>query len=123
MIDHITLRVSNIEQVLTFYRAVLPALEYTLKFDHTFGTVRVIGFGKGSTIDTWFTNDLPQGGPLHIAWTAASKEQVNDFYRRALEAGGKDNGAPGLRPEYHAQYYGAFVIDPHGNNIEAVCHN
>ncbi|MCB1987260.1 MAG: VOC family protein, partial [Burkholderiaceae bacterium] len=59
---------------------------------------------------------------LHLAFTAESRQQVHAFHRAALAAGGKDNGAPGLRPEYHAHYYGAFVIDPEGNNVEAVCH-
>ena len=57
----------------------------------------------------------------HLAWRATTRSQVDAFYRAAMEAGGKDNGAPGLRPDYHAHYYGAFVIDPEGNNIEAVC--
>lgn len=59
---------------------------------------------------------------LHLAFTAESRGQVDDFYRAALEAGGEDNGAPGLRPQYHANYYAAFVIGPDGHNIEAVCH-
>lgn len=59
---------------------------------------------------------------LHLAFTAKTRQQVDAFYRAALEAGGKDNGAPGLRPNYHANYYAAFVIDPDGHNIEAVCH-
>lgn len=60
--------------------------------------------------------------PLHLAFRAESRQQVDDFYRAALEAGGKDNGAPGLRPHYHANYYAAFVIGPDGHNVEAVCH-
>jgi predicted lactoylglutathione lyase len=59
---------------------------------------------------------------LHLAFRANNRQQVDDFYRGALEAGGKDNGAPGLRPEYHANYYAAFVVDPDGHNIELVCH-
>ena len=59
---------------------------------------------------------------LHLAFTAENRRQVDDFYRAALEAGAKDNGAPGLRPRYHANYYAAFVIGPDGHNIEAVCH-
>ena len=60
--------------------------------------------------------------PLHLAFKAGSRRQVDDFYRAALAAGGRDNGAPGLRPQYHANYYAAFVIGPDGHNIEAVCH-
>lgn len=59
---------------------------------------------------------------MHFAFVAASRAQVVEFYQAALKAGGKDNGAPGLRPHYHASYYGEFVLDPDGNNIEAVCH-
>ena len=59
---------------------------------------------------------------LHLAFVAENREQVDAFHRAALEAGGKDNGAPGPRPQYHASYYAAFVIDPDGHNIEAVCH-
>ena len=69
----------------------------------------------------------PHGGPpattgCHLAWRAATRAQVDAFYAAAIAAGGKDNGAPGLRPDYHPHYYGAFVIDPEGNNVEAVCH-
>jgi predicted lactoylglutathione lyase len=60
---------------------------------------------------------------VHFAFSATSRDEVVAFHRAALAAGGKDNGAPGLRPHYHANYYGAFVIDPDGNNIEAVCHS
>jgi predicted lactoylglutathione lyase len=61
-------------------------------------------------------------GPLHLANTAETRSQVDDFYRRAMAAGGRDNGPPGLRPQYHPHYYGAFVIGPDGHNVEAVCH-
>jgi len=76
----------------------------------------------------WFIDGpSPYGGPAvtsgcHLAWRASSRAQVDAFYQAAMAAGGKDNGAPGLRTDYHPNYYGAFVIDPEGNNIEAVCH-
>ena len=82
----------------------------------------------GKKADVWFIDGpSPYGGPpattvCHLAWKAQTRAQVDAFYAAAIAAGGKDNGAPGLRPEYHAHYYGAFVIDPEGNNIEAVCH-
>jgi catechol 2,3-dioxygenase-like lactoylglutathione lyase family enzyme len=120
MIDHVTLRVKDIEKTLTFYSAALKPLAYSLLFDKTFGEVRVLGFGKGKKLDTWFTTDRPVSGPTHICWKADSKEQVDKFYKAALAAGGKDNGAPGFRPEYHEKYYGTFVLDPDGNNAEAV---
>jgi predicted lactoylglutathione lyase len=62
------------------------------------------------------------GSPGHVAFSAASRKVVDGFYRAAMAAGGKDNGPPGLRPHYHANYYGAFVLDPDGHNVEAVCH-
>ena len=64
----------------------------------------------------------PKSGPMHVAFVAPSRAAVDVFYAAAMKAGGKDNGPPGLRPEYHANYYGAFVFDPDGNNAEAVCH-
>jgi catechol 2,3-dioxygenase-like lactoylglutathione lyase family enzyme len=77
--------------------------------------------GKGdASLCLYQAGDKP--APLHLAFTAANRQQVEAFYRAALEAGGKDNGAPGLRPQYHANYYAAFVIGPDGHNIEAVCH-
>lgn len=124
MLDHITFRVSDIKKAEAFYTAALKPLGYSLSFDQTFDdSVRVIGFGKGGKIDTWFTADKPVSGPAHISWKAESKEQVDEFYKAALAAGGKDNGAPGIRTEYHENYYGAFVLDPDGNNVEAVFGN
>ncbi len=124
MLDHITFRVSDIQKTEAFYSAVLKPLGYTLSYDHTFDdNVRVIGFGKDGKIDSWFTAGTPVSGPAHISWKADSKEQVDEFHKVALVAGGKDNGAPGIRTEYHANYYGAFVLDPDGNNIEAVFGN
>jgi len=70
----------------------------------------------------WIGNGKKPVGGLHVAFTAHSRSQVDTFYQAALTAGGRDNGAPGLRPHYHPNYYGAFVFDPDGNNIEAVCH-
>ena len=70
----------------------------------------------------WIGEGEPLAGHVHVAFVAPSRAGVDAFYRAALAAGGKDNGKPGLRPQYHANYYGAFVLDPDGNNIEAVCH-
>ncbi len=123
MIDHITIRVKNIDTVVAFYSEALKPLGYSLDFDKNFDSVRVVGFGKNGKIDTWFTTDTPCSGPLHIAWKAESRKEVDDFYGAGIKAGGKDNGVPGIRPEYHENYYGAFLIDPEGNNIEAVFGN
>jgi len=123
MIDHMTFRAKDIEKSKTFYEAALAPLGYKLAFDGVHDGVRIIGFGYNGKIDTWLMDVKPTTGHTHLAWAAQSKEQVDQFYQAALKAGGKDNGAPGLRPHYHANYYGAFVLDPDGNNIEAVCHN
>lgn len=124
MLDHITFRVSDIDKTDAFYSAALKPLGYSRTFDQTFDdNVRVIGFGKSGKTDTWFTTDKPASGAAHIAWKANSREEVDQFYKAALAAGGKDNGAPGVRTEYHENYYGAFVFDPDGNNVEAVFGN
>ena len=123
MIDHITIRVSNIEVTKSFYTSALQPLGYTLTTDMEIDGVRIIGFGKDGKNSTWFTTDKPVSGPTHFAWMANSQEEVNKFYEQAIKAGGEENGLPGLRPEYHENYYCAFVIDPDGNNIEAVFRN
>jgi catechol 2,3-dioxygenase-like lactoylglutathione lyase family enzyme len=134
MIDHMTFRVSDIARSKAFYVAALAPLGYALRFEQQFDGVNVLGFGQTATtpahvakIDTWLLDGpSPHGAPIttgcHLAWSAPSRAAVDAFHAAALAAGGSDNGAPGLRPHYHADYYGAFVIDPDGNNIEAVCH-
>ena len=78
---------------------------------------------QGGRFDTWFV-EAPAGpsGPTHLAWRASTRAAVDAFYQAAIASGGRDNGPPGLRPHYHPNYYGAFVLDPDGNNVEAVCH-
>lgn len=119
MIDHVTLRTSNLEATKEFYLKALEPLGYKLLHDDA----EFFGLGKDNRIDTWFTTNQTNGGPVHIAWKAASEEEVDAFHKAALEAGGKDNGVPGIRSEYHENYYGAFVIGPDDNNIEAVFGN
>ena len=80
------------------------------------------GLGNDGKPDLWLSERGEPSGPMHIAITAPDRETVDAFYAAALQAGGTDNGAPGPRPEYHEAYYGAFVLDPDGNNVEAVCH-
>jgi catechol 2,3-dioxygenase-like lactoylglutathione lyase family enzyme len=129
MLDHMTFRVADIARTRAFYTAALAPLGYTLKFDATHAGVHILGYGVGGQIDTWFVDGpSPWGGPpattgCHLAWHAPDRAAVDAFHRAALAAGGRDNGAPGLRAEYHANYYGAFVIDPDANNVEAVCHD
>ena len=128
MIDHFTLRVRDLAATRAFYGAALAPLGYRLAYDRVHDGVGVIGFafdvpGQGPRIDTWFVDHVePVSGPTHLCWRAATRAEVDAFHAAALGAGGVDNGAPGLRAHYHPNYYGAFVLDPDGNNVEAVCH-
>ena len=119
MLDHVTIRVQDLNVTKDFYSKALAPLGYSVLH----GDDQFIGFGKDGKADTWFTIDKSKSGPVHISWKVDSKEIVDEFYKAALAAGGKDNGAPGTRAEYHDDYYGAFVLDPDGNNIEAVFGN
>jgi len=117
MFDHIGFHVSDFPKSKAFFLKALEPL----------GVAMVNGgegwalIGKGGKPQFWFGvfGDAP--GPIHLAFAAENREQVRRFHAAALAAGGKDNGAPGLRPEYHEHYYAAFVIGPDGHNIEAVC--
>jgi predicted lactoylglutathione lyase len=116
MIDHFNLPVSDIRESKLFYEGVLAALGYSFLL----ADGDAIGFGKecwnfGITLTTAPIN------ALHVAFTAGNRNAVDDFYRRALELGAQDNGAPGLRSQYDPNYYAAFVIDRDGHNVEAVC--
>lgn len=126
MIDHTGLTVGDPEKSRRFYEAALAPLGYRVLMEvptqFTGGAV-VLGFGVPPKPDFWVHEGTPQKPPLHVAFRAESRAQVDEFYKAALAAGGKDNGPPGLRPQYHKDYYGAFVLDPDGHNIEAVCHD
>jgi catechol 2,3-dioxygenase-like lactoylglutathione lyase family enzyme len=123
MIDHMTFRVRDIAATRAFYSQALAPLGYALAFDGAHDGINMLGYEKAGKIDTWFIdNTVPVSGPTHIAWAAARRAEVDAFYAAAMAAGGKDNGPPGLRAHFHPNYYGAFVIDPDGNNVEAVCH-
>lgn len=124
MIDHAGIGVSSWERSKAFYDAALAPLGaellYIVPEEHT-GGAKVGGYGRERPV--FWLHEQADGGPgRHYAFTATSRAQVDAFYRAALGAGGRDNGAPGLRPHYHEHYYGAFVLDPDGNNVEAVCH-
>ena len=124
MIDHTGITVTEFEAAKEYYdRAFAPlnaSLLYMVPFEYTDG-VKAGGYGRDRPT-FWISEGEAQNPPLHIAVTAESRDQVDAFHAAALAAGGRDNGAPGLRPHYHENYYGAFVLDPDGNNIEAVCH-
>lgn len=126
MLDHTGLTVSDFARSKDFYAKVLAALGYEVRKEFPGGAGFGVPAGYGKSLDPagefWIIQGEPYKG-LHIAFSAESRAHVDAFYRAALAAGGRDNGAPGLRPQYHADYYAAFVHDPDGYNIEAVCHN
>jgi catechol 2,3-dioxygenase-like lactoylglutathione lyase family enzyme len=117
MFDHIQLKAKDLESSKRFYSAALAPLGFTLEYDAD----GMLGFGPKGSPALWLSEGEAHG-PVHIAFTAKDRAAVRAFYAAAVPAGGKDNGAPGLRPQYHSNYYGGFVKDPDCNNIEAVCH-
>ena len=119
MFDHVGLAVANLERSRAFYSAALAALGVRSLMEFP----NAIGFGVEQP-QFWIMQGEPAPGRprAHVAFHAATRLEVDTFHRAALDAGGIDNGAPGLRPDYHENYYGAFVLDPDGHNIEAVCH-
>ena len=125
MIDHMGINVTNLEKAKLFYQKTLAPLGYEVLAEYpasVTGNVAVVGLGVKPKPDFWITQGSTGKPPLHVAFRAKTKIEVDEFYKEAISAGGKDNGRPGLRPHYHANYYGAFILDPDGNNIEAVCH-
>lgn len=125
MIDHTGVVVSDFAKSRAFYTAALAALGFIKNMEvpaSVTGHADMAGFGPPEKPEFWISNGTPNQPPLHIAFRADSRSQVDAYYKAALAAGGRDNGAPGLRPHYHPNYYGAFVLDPDGHNIEAVCH-
>jgi catechol 2,3-dioxygenase-like lactoylglutathione lyase family enzyme len=124
VIDHIGFAVSNVERSKTFYVDALKPLGIGMVMDVTAeqtGAEAHAGFGKDNKAFFWIGGGGKPKGGTHVAFTAPTRADVDSFYRAALAAGGRDNGPPGLRPHYHPNHYGAFVLDPDGNNIEAVC--
>lgn len=125
MIDHTGVSVSNFQRSKEFYIKALAPLGYKLLAEIPAAvtkSVDVAGFGEPPKPDFWINEGEPQRPHVHIAFRASSKQQVDDFYAAAIAAGGKDNGKPGPRPHYHENYYGGFVLDLDGHNIEAVFH-
>src|SRR5258708_36522996 len=110
MIDHTGVNVSNFARSKAFYAAALAPLGYSVLME--FGDAA--GFGVAPKPDFWIGEGTPNVPPIHVAFRAEARAQVDAFYHAGLATGGKDNGAPGLRPHYHANYYGAFVLDPDG---------
>ena len=116
MIDHTAVNVSDQEAAKSFYTQALQPLGYALAFEMG----QFMGFADANGMDLGVVRRDPVGG-AHVAFKCADHASVDAFYEAAMAAGGKDNGAPGLRAHYHEHYYGAFVLDADGNNIEAVC--
>ena len=117
MIDHVNIGVADVATSRAFYERALAPLGYAVLMDSPWG----VGLGRDGKPDL-FVSNRPPSGPLHLAIAADDRAGVEAFHAAALAAGGTDNGAPGLRPQYHPSYYGAFVLDPDGNNVEAVFH-
>jgi catechol 2,3-dioxygenase-like lactoylglutathione lyase family enzyme len=125
MIDHTGVSVSDYAKSKHFYVAALKPLGYQLLMEldpADTGGYEGAGFGEPQQPDFWIGKGTPNEPRVHVAFRASSKAVVDAFYSAALAAGGRDNGAPGPRPQYHPGYYGAFVLDPDGHNIEAVFH-
>jgi catechol 2,3-dioxygenase-like lactoylglutathione lyase family enzyme len=118
VIDHTGLTVADVASSKAFYRAALGPLGYALIMEWE----QYAGFGVPPKPDFWIGQGKPNVPPIHVAFRAQNRKEVDAFYKAAMAAGGRDNGPPGLRPHYHENYYGAFVLDPDGHNVEAVCH-
>lgn len=118
MLDHVSLPVSDLGRSKRFYAEALAPLGYELIMEHH---ISGAGFGRSGKPDFWIRQGVPSSA-VHVAFAAADRATVDAFHEAAVVAGGHDNGGAGIRPEYHSTYYGAFVLDPDGNNIEAVCH-
>ena len=117
MLDHVTLNVSNAAKAKQFYTKALQPLGYSLSKEYDGG----FDIGVDGESSIW-AQQAKVERPAHLSIRAEDREQVDAFYRSALAAGGKDNGKPGIREKYASDYYAAFVLDPDGNNVEAVCH-
>jgi catechol 2,3-dioxygenase-like lactoylglutathione lyase family enzyme len=119
MFDHLGFAVADFAASRAFYAAALAPLgiDVAMEFDGR------AGLGRDGRPQLWFGQGEKPAGRLHLAFDAGTREAVRAFHAAALKAGAEDNGAPGLRPHYHPNYYGAFVIDLNGHNIEAVCHS
>ena len=120
ILDHLTLGVSDLERSRAFYEAALRPLG--IGQAHTHETLPGVAFGPEGLEDFIISPAYPVGAPVHVALAADSRAQVDGFHAAGLAAGGRDNGGPGIRPAYSESYYGAFLLDPDGHNVEAVFH-
>jgi catechol 2,3-dioxygenase-like lactoylglutathione lyase family enzyme len=125
MIDHTGVLVSDFEKSKKFYSEAMEPIGYKLLLEFpasVTGSTNVAGFGEPPKPDFWLAEGKPNDPRIHVAFRVSRRSLVDAFHHAAIAAGGKDHGAPGPRPQYHANYYGAFVLDPDGHNIEVVCH-
>jgi catechol 2,3-dioxygenase-like lactoylglutathione lyase family enzyme len=122
VVDHVSIRVRDLEASRRFYEAALAPLGFEQVYPDEGGAAFGLVHRAGGTDDFWILAGGEPSTNVHVAFAARDREAVDAFYGAAIEAGGRDNGAPGLRPEYHVGYYAAFVFDPDGNNVEAVYH-
>jgi len=118
MIDHVTANVGDFGRAKDFYAKTLAPLGYSMQMEFE----SAAGFGTGEGIPDFWIGSSSERGATHVAFAANDRAAVDAFYEAAMAAGGKDNGAPGVRADYHENYYAAYVHDADGNNIEAVCH-
>ena len=118
MIDHVILRVKDLAASRRFYEAALGPLGYGVVMEFP----EAVAFGDAERPEFWIGDGEPRTEAVHLAFRCRDRNVVDAFYEAGLTAGGRDNGPPGIREQYHPSYYGAFVLDPDGNNIEAVCH-
>jgi catechol 2,3-dioxygenase-like lactoylglutathione lyase family enzyme len=124
MIAHVGILVSDIEKSKRFYTEALKPIGYQMLREYGVTSTRPAasaGFGQPPRADLWIYQGIASKTGVHIAFQVNKRSLVDAFYHAAIAAGGKDNGKPGIRPQYNPNYYGAFVLDPDGNNIEAVC--
>ncbi len=119
MFDHLGIAVSDLAASKRFFLAALAPIGARVVMEFP----EAVGIGQGEKPSFWLAAGDRPSGPMHIAFAASRRSEVDAFHRAALAAGGTENGAPGLRPHYHPNYYGAFVIGPDGHNVEVVCHN
>ncbi len=128
MIDHLSTYATDYSATKAFYEKALGALghsmqmEFVAEWNSDFPTQRMCAFGPEGKPAFWVIEVKDAYTPRHVAFSAESRDEVTKFYQEGLANGGKDNGEPGLRPMYHEHYFGGFLIDPDGNNVEAVCH-
>jgi catechol 2,3-dioxygenase-like lactoylglutathione lyase family enzyme len=129
MIDHLSFYTTQYDRAKLFYEAAFATLRYAktrdlvARWDADWPTRRMCAFGPGDDACFWLIETKEAATPRHVAFQAQNRASVEAFYEAAMKHGGQDHGAPGLRPQYHEHYFAAFVIDPDGNNVEAVCHS